>query len=104
MSRSLASHLAVLVIGLTLGVGAVAVAERQRPMAQPSTADERKIAREVRKVAGEVRRVQDLIGTSEYDSGSLRADLRGQLGNPFGSSVKDLLEQICRNTGSSFSC
>lgn len=90
MTRTLASHLAVLLVGLTLGVGAVAVADRGTP-AQPSTAGERAIAKEVRKLQG-------LIGTSQYDSGSLRNDLQKQIGNPFFPSVKDLLLDICRNT------
>jgi hypothetical protein len=98
MTRTLASYAAVLLVGLMLGVGAVAVADRGTP-AQPSTAGERAIAKEVRKL-------QNLIGTSQYDSGSLRFDLQKQIGNPFSPSLKQLLQEICRNTsaGSSLGC
>jgi hypothetical protein len=98
MTRSLASHLAVLIVGLTLGVGAVAVAERGTS-AQRATSGERAIAKEVRKLQG-------LIGTSQYDRGSLRSELQHHIGNPFAPSVKDLLQEICQNTttGSGVGC
>jgi hypothetical protein len=96
MSRSLASHFVVLVVGLTLGVGAVAVAQRDTP-AQPAATDQG--------VVKELRKLQGLIGTSQYDSGSLRDDLRRQLGFSSSPTIEDTLRDICRNTStSSFGC
>jgi hypothetical protein len=73
------------------------VAERGTATQRP-TSGERAIAKEVRKL-------QSLIGTSEYDSGSLRNDLHRQIGNPFSPTLKELLGDICRNTSASgFGC
>ncbi len=96
MTRSLASHLVVLAVGLALGIGAVAVANSGTPPAQSpaATAGERVIAKELRKL-------QSQIGTSAYDSNSLRYELQKHIGNPFSPSVKELLQDICRNTSAS---
>jgi len=96
MARRFATHFAVLVVGLALGIGAVAAADRGTP-AQSSATD--------RGVVKELKKLQGLIGTSQFDSGSLRKDLHDQLGNSFSPSVKDLLKDICRNTSASgFGC
>ena len=92
MTCSLVTHFAVLVVGLVLGIGAVAAADGDVP-AQPSATD--------RGVVRELRKLENLVGTSQYDSGSLRYDLKNQIGNPFSPSLKELLRDICENTSTS---
>ena len=96
MRPALASHLVMLVVGLSLGVGAVAVADDQAP------AHSSAIGAGDRAIVKELRKLQSQIGTSQYDSNSLRSELQKQVGNPFSPSVKELLRDICLNVSTSF--
>ena len=98
MSKFIASHVVVLVVGMSLGLGAVAVADRQAPEASSSATSNAAVVRELK-------RITKAIGTSEFAPNSLRSDFREQIGSTLDASVKDKLENICRAiTGSGVSC
>jgi hypothetical protein len=107
MHRSLATHMAMLVIGMAVGIGAVAVAQA-KPRATAAAADSR-IVRELRTansrlgaelvmLNGANRRLDGLAGKVDVVNQNLSGFTASA---PVGKTIRGLLGQICVNTANS---
>jgi hypothetical protein len=65
MSRRAASHLLILIVGFALGLGAVAVANRQQPPVTQSAAGQAKVVRQLKAQLKILKKVNKSIGGFE---------------------------------------
>jgi hypothetical protein len=68
MSRRAASHLLILILGFALGLGAVAVANRQQAPASQSAAGQTKVVRQLKAQLKILKKVNKSIGGFEEGS------------------------------------
>jgi hypothetical protein len=102
MHRSLATHLAVLVSGLALGIGAVAVAQDNPPPRASAAAADSRIVRELQTANRRLGAQLLLMNFANRKLDVVNENLSGFTATgPVGGSIRDVLRQVCVNTANS---
>lgn len=96
LHRRLASHLSVLIVGVCVGIGGVAVADRGPVAHSADTVAEIKLRSEVIRLHTQLLRLERTAGLTNRMLGG--SDRRV----PYGPSIQELLLAICQNTGGDF--